>query len=185
MVWRSRTHVLIGMLLALAVLACDSARTTSSTEVAERVVAVDEQGQFRLELELPKATYAAGEPIEGIARLRFAGPGGVEIAGSGGGLIGFSLVDVDGPRDVGGGQDGSCAAYGLDPDTPFTTGLQKSGGFDPDDPADDFVEAFLADPVYRLPAGTWEIQAWSNFLGQGCTLPETRLSASARIVVSD
>ena len=174
---------LVAMALLLA--ACGPAPTPSPNGAAEPVIAFDEQGQFRLELELPKATYVAGEPIEGIARLRFAGPGGVEIAGSGGGLIGFSLVDVDGPRDVGGGQDLSCAAYGLDPETPFTSGLQKSGGFDPDDPADDFIEAFLADPVYRLPAGTWEIQAWSNFLRQGCTLPETRLTSSVRIVVTD
>ena len=94
-------------------------------------------------------------------------------------------MDVDGPRDVWGGQDLSCAAYGLDPQTPFTTGLQKSGGFDPDDPADDFIEAFLTDPIYRLPAGTWEIHAWSNFLGQGCNLPETRLNTRVQIVVTD
>jgi hypothetical protein len=175
------------LIVAVAILtvACGPSPTPSPTGAVEPVIALDEQGPFRLELELRKATYAVGEPIEGIARLRYAGPGGIEIAGSGGGLIGFSLVDVDGPRDVGGGQDLACAAYDLDPQTPFTTGLQKSGGFDPNNPAHDFAEAFLNDPVYRLPAGRWEIQAWSNFLGQGCALPETRLVASLRIVVTD
>jgi hypothetical protein len=170
--------------LVLLLLACGPAPTPSPT-AAEPVIAFDEQGKFRLELELPKTTYAAGEPIDGMARLRFAGPGGVEIAGPAGGPIGFALIDVDGPRDVGGAQDAACAPYGIDPGQPFTTGLVKSGGFSPDDPADDFIEAFLNDPVYRLPAGTWDIQAWSSFLGKGCELPETRLNASVRIVVTD
>jgi hypothetical protein len=172
------------MAMALILIACGPAPTPSPT-AAEPVVAVDEQGQFRLELELPKTTYAAGEPIEGIARLLFAGPGEIKVGGSGGGLIGFSLIDVDGRRDVGGGQDASCADYAFEPQGGYTSGLTKSGGYSPDDPADDFIEAFLNDPVYRLPAGTWEIQAWSNFLRKGCALPETRLSASVRIVVTD
>jgi hypothetical protein len=183
---RPRHRVLLGTLLAAATLAaCGPSPTPTPTEAAGPVMAADEEGLFRLELELPKVTYAAGEPIEGEARLRFAGPGGVEVAGAAGGLIGFSLVDVDGPRDVGGGQDAACQAYGLDPANPITSGLVKSGGYSPDDPADDFIEAFLNDPVYRLPAGTWEIQAWTNFLGQGCTQPETKLRTSVRITVTD
>ena len=63
--------------------------------------------------------------------------------------------------------------------------MKKSGGYSPDDPADDFIEAFLSDPIYRLPAGTWEIQAWTNFLGQGCTPPATELRTSVRITVTD
>ena len=172
--------------MALASLAaCGPAPTPAPSDAVEPVIAADEDGLFRLELELPKATYAAGEPIEGIARLRYGGQGAVEVAGAAGGLIGFSLVDVDGPRDVGGGQDAACAPYRLDPANPITTALTKSGGYSPDDPADDFIEAFLGDPIYRLPAGTWEIQDWTNFLGQGCTLPATELRASVRITVTD
>ena len=183
---RTRHRLLLGTVIALAALAaCGPAPTPAPSSAAEPVIAADEEGLFRLELELPKATYAAGEPIEGVARLRYGGQGAVEVAGAAGGLIGFSLVDVDGPRDVGGGQDAACAPYGLDPANPITTALTKSGGYSPDDPADDFIEAFLSDPIYRLPAGTWEIQAWTNFLGQGCALPATELSASVRITVTD
>lgn len=187
MVRQSGTAILLTSLIAAAagLAGCGSAPTPSPPEAAEPVIAADEQGPFRLELELPKTTYATGEPIDGVARLQFAGPGAIEVAGSGGGLIGFSLIDVEGPRDVGGAQAASCTAYGLDPQTALTTGLTKSGGFDPNHPAHDFAEAFLNDPVYRLPAGTWEIQAWSNFLGKGCELPETRLRTSVRIVVTD
>jgi hypothetical protein len=170
---------------AAALAACGPAPAPEASSAAEPVISAVENGLFRLELELNKATYAAGEPIEGVARLRYAGQGGLEVAGAAGGLIGFSLLDVDGPRDVGGGQDAACAPYGLDPANPITTALTKSGGYSPDDPADDFIEAFLNDPVYRLPAGTWEIQASTSFLGQGCTPPETRLSTSVRISVND
>ena len=170
--------------VAFFIAACGPSLTPSPSGAAEPVIAFDEQGQFRLELELPKATYAAGEPIEGIARLRYAGPGAVEIGG-GGGLIVFSLNEVDGPRDVGGGQDLVCNTFALDPVNPFTTVLTKSGGFSQDDPNRVFIESFLKDPEYRLPAGTWDIQASTQFLGKGCELPATDLSAAVRIVVTD
>ena len=147
-------------------------------------MAFDEEGLFRLELELPKPTYAAGEPIEGIARLRFAGPGSIDIAGSGSALIVTSLVDADG-RVLTGAATGDCAPYTIDPASPFTTGLVKSGGYLPDDPSDDFIEAFLKDPLFRLPAGTWAIQASSEFVGEGCTPPSIKLSATVPIVVTD
>ena len=183
---RTRHRLLLGTVMALASLAaCGPAATPTPSGAVAPVIAADEDGLFRLELELPKATYAAGEPIEGITRLRYGGQGAVEVAGAAGGLIGFSLVDVDGPRDVGGGQDAACAPYRLDPANPITTALTKSGGYSPDDPADDFIEAFLNDPIYRLPAGTWEIQSWTSFLGQGCTPPVTELRTSVRITVAD
>ena len=183
---RTRQRLLLGAIVAASGLAaCGPAPAPESSTRPEPVIAADEEGLFRLELELPKATYAAGEPIQGVASLRYGGQDRVELAGAAGGLIGFSLVDVDGPRDVGGGQNAACAPYGLDPANPITTELTKSGGYAPDDPADDFVEAFLKDPVYRLPAGTWEIQAWTSFLGKGCSLPATELSAQVRITVTD
>ena len=43
--------------------------------------------------------------------------------------------------------------YPLDPATPITADLSKSGGFSGDDPDADFVRSFLADPEVRLPRG--------------------------------
>jgi hypothetical protein len=168
--------------MALLVVACGPAPTPSPSGAGEPVIAFDEQGQFRLELELPKGTYSAGEPIEGIARLRFAGPGATDIAGSGSGLIMTSLVDADGTV-LTGGQTADCAQYTVDPVNPFTTGLVKSGGFLPGDPSDDFIEAFLKDPVFRLPAGHWAIQASADFFGPECEPPRIQLTATLPIVV--
>ena len=169
--------------IALLLVACGEA-PTPSPRAAESVVAFDEQGLYRLELELPKATYAAGETIEGIARLRFAGPGATDIAGSGSGLIVTSLVDADGTV-LTGGQTLDCSPYTIDPANPLSTGLVKSGGYSPDDPADDFIEAFLKDPVFRLPAGNWAIQASSDFQGKDCAPPRIQLATSIQIVVTD
>jgi hypothetical protein len=170
------------VVLALMLVACGTTSTPSPTAVEP--IAFAEEGPFRLELELPKTTYAPGEPVEGIARLRFAGPGSIEIAGSGSALIVTALVDADG-MVLTGAATADCAQYTIDPATPFTTGLVKSGGYLPDDPSDDFVEAFLKDPVFRLPVGKWGIQASSEFLGQGCTPPSVKLSATVPIIVSD
>ena len=171
--------------MALLLIACGPAPSPSPVGAAEPVIAFDEQGQFRLELEFPKATYTAGEEIEAVARLRFAGPGAIEVAGPAGGLINFSLDEVDGPRNAGFAQDAACAAYGIDATEPYTTGLKKSGATFTGDPNRAFMEAFWDDPVYRLPPGTWDISASSSFVGKGCNPPTTELSASVRIVVTD
>jgi hypothetical protein len=175
--------VLVAVLLLLP--GCGPSPTALPRGQAEPLTVMDEQGLFRVELELPKATYAAGEPIEGVGRLLFAGPGTIGVAGPAGGLINFSLLEVDGPRDVGSAQDAACASYTLDSTSPLTSELRKSGGYSADDPNQDFAEAFLNDPVYRLPAGTWEIEAFSEFLAEGCTPPTMRLSAAIEIVVTD
>jgi hypothetical protein len=169
----------------LVVMACGPSAMASPSAQAEPVVVTNEGGPFRLELELRKTTFTAGEPIEGVARLHYAGPGAIGVAGPAGGLINFSLIEVDGPRDVGSAQDAACAPYTLDSASPLTTELRKSGGYSADDPDQDFAEAFLNDPVYRLPAGTWELEAFSEFLADGCTQPQMRLSAKIEIVVTD
>ena len=171
------------VLLAAALFGCAPAPTSQPSVADVPVTASDEQAGFRLELVLPRVNYRVGEEITGRAVLTAVAP--IEVAGSGSGLIGFSLHDVDRGRSVLGGQDSDCRAYGLDPQNPYSTGLIKSGGYDPADPSEDWIEAFLRDPVYRLPAGTWEIEVWTSFLGRGCEPPAIDLSAKVRIVVTD
>ena len=66
---RTRRRLLLGTVMAVAALAaCGPAPSPEPSSAVEPVIAADEEGLFRLELELPKATYAAGEPIEGVAQ---------------------------------------------------------------------------------------------------------------------
>ena len=177
----------MGFLIAAVVLvlvACGSAPTTSPSAATQPLIAVDEQGPFRLELELPRAVYAAGEPIAVVARLRFAGPGSIDIAGSGSGLIITSLLDADGTA-LTGAATADCAPYTIDAAAPLTTGFVKSGGYVPDDPTDDFVESFLKDPIFRLPAGNWGVEASAEFFGEGCELPQIKLTTRVPIVVTE
>ena len=168
----------------LVLVACGTSPTTSPTGVPQPVTAMDEQGPFRLELELPSTVYAPGEPIEVVARLRFAGPGSTVIAGSGSGLITTSLLDADGTA-LTGAATADCAPYTLDAAVPLTTGFVKSGGYVPDDPTDDFVESFLKDPIFRLPAGDWGVEATAEFFAEGCNLPQIKLTTRVPIVVTE
>jgi len=68
---------------------------------------------------------------------------------------------------------------------PLTTGFVKSGGYVPDDPTDDFVESFLKDPIFRLPAGNWGVEASAEFFGEGCNLPQIKLMTRVPIVVTE
>jgi hypothetical protein len=168
----------------LVLVACGPTPAASPSAVSQPVIAVDEQGPFRLELELPSMAYAQGEPIEAVARLRFAGPGSIVIAGSGSGLITTSLLDADGTA-LTGAATADCVPYTIDAATPWTTGFVKSGGYAADDPSDDFVESFLKDPIFRLPAGHWGVEASADFFGEGCDLPQIKLRTRVPIVVTD
>jgi hypothetical protein len=120
--------------------------------------------------ELPKASWRADEAIDGRATLNVVNGGGVELGGSGGGLVGFGFAQVGGPRRVDPGWDSDCSAYRLEPGKPITSGIKKSGAFSDDQPDAGFYRAFLTDPVVRLPAGDWTISAVASFVeGKGCS----------------
>ncbi len=143
-----------------------------------------QQGRFRLDFELPKAVWMAGEPIDGLATLSLVDGTAADIGGSGGGLFAFGYVDPAGRHDVGPVWRADCRSYRLAADRPMTSGLTKSGGFSPDDPDIDFIRTFLTGPVVRLPAGDWTITAVVPFVeGTGCTGATHDIRASIPIRV--
>jgi hypothetical protein len=174
-------QLVVGLALVVALVAgCGDA--TASTDPPGPARAVDVAGELTLELTLSKDRYAVGEPIEGSASIVTTGAAPMGIA-SGSPLIVFSLIDPAGVHTVAGGQDSMCESRTLNPGEPVVQPLSKSGGFDPEDPSQDWIEAFLTDPVYRLPAGTWEIRAQAGVLGWECKLPAIDLEAVVRISV--
>jgi hypothetical protein len=145
-------------------------------------------GLFVLELVVGKAVYAAGEPIEAAATLRYGGPeGAIEAYGSGGGLIGFGVEHLDGQLGMGPGFEADCATHQLRPSV--TERFSKSGGFSPDDPHADWIRAYFADPLLRLPAGSWRVFAVADFMatpgqpGLGCSGEQHSLTVDVRIEV--
>lgn len=187
----------LGIILLLAaalVAACGSGASASPSAEAvpvptarpgATVRAVDADGPFRLILELAGRSFAAGEPIEGRAWLELVpGAGAFDLRGSGSGLIAVETIQLDGTWDLRAGWNLDCGSHRLAPGEPITAGLVKSGGFTEDDPNAAAYRAFFADPLFRLPAGRWEVAAVAWFDVGECGGPEVTLRAPIELVVT-
>ena len=138
---------------------------------------------FELSISAGRATYAAQEPVEITAALRYVGDAPETTATSfGGGLVAFDIEQLDGPLDQGAGRDSICERHvyrrGDVEDVPF----QKSGSWSNDDPMAPFWRDFFADPELRLPKGRYRISAVALYGVAECGDVRT-LRASIVIVV--
>ncbi len=139
---------------------------------------------FVLELTVAQSSYASNAPIDAHATLTYTGSQPISRVWGGGTLVFFSLVDVDGSRDVPGGMREPCIQYPITPGEPQTFPFAKSGGYSPGDPNAHFIEAYLHDPQLRLPSGTWDLQAHALFnTGDTCSADPVVVSATVRITV--
>jgi hypothetical protein len=82
------------------------------------------------------------------------------------------------------GWDSSCGQFELQPGTPMTAELSKSGAWGGGDPNKAFYEAFFAAPDIRLPPGTWDVSARASFSEGECGGPTHDMTTTARIVVN-
>jgi len=147
--------------------------------------AADVQAPYLLTLELPSATWKADQPITGRATLALVQGSGVDLGGSGGGLLYFEYASVDGAHHVEGAMTADCRAYRLEPGAPMTAPLSHSGGFYPEQPDYAFNKAFLTAPDVRLPAGDWKISAVAEFVeGQGCSGASRTIRSTVTIHVT-
>ena len=137
-------------------------------------------GPYRLELVLPHLDWRSTDPISGTAILSETEPGHGSISGSSR-LIEFSYAEVGGDRKVQPIWAADCAPHQLEPATPLTQPLGKSGAIE-----NDFSSAFLPGPDVKLPAGVWDITAiaWFNE-GPACSHEEHRIEATVRVTVTD
>ncbi len=178
---------LIASALLLVVLGACSASAPSPTAApsAGGAQAADLQAPYLLTLELPSATWKANQPITGRATLALAQGAGMDLGGSGGGLVYFEYVSVDGVHHVEGAMTADCRAYRLVPGAPMTAPLSHSGGFYPEQPDFEFNRAFLTAPDVRLPAGDWKITAVASFVeGEGCSGASRTIRATVTIHVT-
>ena len=149
--------------------------------------ASETDGLFRLELALPRLDWRAGDAITGTATLSYAGPGPTTVYGSGGGVIAFSYAEVGGDRHVDPVWAADCGPHPLGPRAPITADLSKSGAVGGTEPDADFLRTFLlTDPgVVRLPAGTWDVSAVTEFLdGNACSGGAHEMRATMRVTVA-
>jgi hypothetical protein len=169
----------------LILVGCTSARPTATPAppASPRIEVLDEP--FLLTFQLPKSTWQAGEAIDGTASLKLATGDVSDLGGSGSGLLGFEFREVGGSRLVSPIWTADCRPYKLERGQPLTSPLKRSGGYANEDPNADFIRAFLADTVTRLPAGRWKITAFASFVeGAGCTGASREIRATIPVVIT-
>lgn len=147
--------------------------------------AVTEAGIFDLTIAGDKLEYRAGEPIEIEAFLKYQGPQpSVELSGVTSLVNGFGIKQLDGPLAMGPGWDEPCVRHQLRTGGPLRVPYIKSASWSDDDPNADFYREWASDPVLTLPAGTWLVTAYTEFvIGPDCAGPLVSLEASLLIVV--
>ncbi|MEP7379907.1 MAG: hypothetical protein ABI725_10150 [Chloroflexota bacterium] len=135
---------------------------------------------------MPKATWAAGEQINGEARLILTQGDAVDLGGSGGGLIAFSYAEVGGlDRHMDGIVTADCRPRRLTANAPFTSGLQGGGSYNPGEPNEDFYRAFMTAPYVALPEGTWDIAAVTMFSeGAYCSGTNFSFGTTVRVTIT-
>ena len=145
----------------------------------------DRQGDFLLEFTASSRTYVEDEPVIAVARFHYRGTGtGARLYGSSSGPIFFSIEQVDGDIDMTAGGHDDCPPHDFVRGRPLKTAFRKSGGYTFDDPDADFWEAFLADPLLRLPPGQYRLSALVGLhAGEGCDGPLMELRTTLEIEV--
>lgn len=165
---------------ALLVVACgepgpDGSEPPTGTPIVREGVA----DGFRLVLRVGSDVYDAGAPIDVGATLTWTGPADrATVWGSGSGVVSFVLQQLDGPLAVGGLMTADCGPHEFERLVPVPIPFTKSGGFSADDPNAGFYRAFLADPVLRLPAGTWRIGATASGFLEPCEMDAPTLDVA-------
>lgn len=138
---------------------------------------------FRVVLRLPATTISASEPLTGEAVLTTVDGRQEQIAGSGGGVFGFTYREIGGTRMMAYAMTDDCVPYAI-PEDGLRGALTPSGGWSEDDPNAAFYRTFAQAPDVRLPAGAWEVTADAVFAGPDCAGPQRTLTASTVVVVT-
>ncbi len=171
-----------GIVLVLA--ACSAPSPTRSG--GEGLQAEQSDGDFRLVISTPEATWSEGEAIDVGAFLTYrGGPAEVTLSGSGSGVVGFAVEEVNGDKEMGAAWHDDCKTYKISQRDPITSPYRKSGGWAAEDPNAAFYQEFFAEPAFRLPHGRWKVTAVANFhVGARCPLDrKVDLRASLTITV--
>jgi hypothetical protein len=154
------------------------------------VSATTTEGDFSLTIRSPKGRYAADEAISVTATLAYGPSGAVGIAhglGVDDGPLSFSVDEpIFGNLHLSGAIRMACRASTLTHDAPIEARFGKSGGFDGNDPQASAFIAYMQDPVFRLPPGTWHVRVSAGFSIGSCGDDRRyNLSAAIAIVVPD
>ncbi len=125
-------------------------------------------GDYSLSFELPRATWATTDAIDGTATLAYDGLGTVTIWGSGSGPLNFGYAEVGGSKKIEPAWTADCTNRQFSAGEPIVSALKKSGGWSGEDPDASFYESFFSEAAVHLPAGDWTITAVAEFTEGQC-----------------
>lgn len=165
--------VALAVLLAIAVVGY---RALSPRATAARAV----DGPFVVEITSPRSTYAAGQAIPISATLTYTGPAATVTVSHALQVIGFGIDGfLDGKvRPI---FAFKCASTELQRGMPLTVPFAKTGGTMTPDPS---FDAFMTDPMLRLPPGSWDVYADAVFSEGICGQPGHHIRAEIVITVT-
>jgi hypothetical protein len=170
--------VLVSAVMGLALAGCGSAGPPA-------VNAETTQGNYRLALELPKATWQTTEEITGTETVSLVAGVGLDVYSDSEGPTQFEFDEVGGQgRSAKPAYHLDCHPYPIDTSRPITNTMTVSGGTWPEDPQYKFMSSFLANPTLHLPAGDWNVVAVANFHDGSCVGPSHTIRATVAIHVT-
>jgi hypothetical protein len=142
--------------LACVLGGCDAGPVATTQPVEAKAIAHG----FVLEMSMPKAVYAAGEPIPVTTTLTWTGADPrTTVWTFGGGPVTFEIKQLDGPLFAEGAvHTADCGPKEFARDVVNPIPFQKSGAWDHGDPNAAFYRQYFADPVLRLPPGRWQLR---------------------------
>lgn len=177
------------MLFALTALlaGCGAGAPSTTAHPSESLGPVETtvaDARFRLSVHADQATYLSSEAIVVHAVLTYTGTDAAFVpAGSGEGLVAFSLRQLDGTLDMEAAVTADCVPHPMTPGVPQTIPFFKSGGYEPEATDAGFWSRFFADPVLHLPPGRWAIIAQGTIRGPECAPPQHDLTATVEVTV--
>jgi hypothetical protein len=146
---------------------------------------VENDGTFELRLRAPQSVYLDGGVVDLLAMYAYIGTQPRIDVGSFAPLVGFEFWQLDGSPGKASTRvfDGACRVVALEGGVLSDAGLTKVSVRKSQPAADAWMNAFLDDPVLRLPAGTWRVTAVLSTLVGSCSGEPHAVQASIDITV--
>jgi hypothetical protein len=158
--------------------------TNGPTDDAARepVVGRGTEGPFAIELRAPRRVYSESEVIGVTGAFMYSGDTPVEVQGL---KLAYSIAEPVYGISVGDISTLECGHQVLRPGERLTSLFHQSGGLSGDDPLRGLKRAYLNEPVFTLPPGTWHLRYGASLFEGRCSTdtPKRTLSAEIEIVV--
>ena len=136
---------------------------------------------FLLVVRSPSSRHAAGHPIEVAAEIVYQGPKNRETMFHASSPVGWQLVQLDGPAEMGGGMDLPCLTTEIEPGRVIRLPFEKAGVVEDAGP---FDRAWFEQPALTLPQGRWRVIAQLMVALGDCGGERHDLEANIDLVVT-